>query len=205
MPLPDNVNFDDLDAVRKVVDALSTFDPDQQQRILRWAREKLGLSVELATPAPMVEQGQPSGGPSRNEETHRSKSSNIRTFIESKNPSSDNQFAAAVAYFYRFEAPEHERKDAINKDDLLDACRQVGRNRISRPDQTLVNAHGQGLLDREEKGLYRINTVGENLVAVALPSDGRTTVTRATKKKSPSRKAVKKAASAKRPRRAQKP
>lgn len=187
-PTPD---FADLDAVRKVVDALVTFDPEQQKRILRWAREKL----ELPADAPPVSQygvpeqtlapraSQEGGEPSR--------TMDIKTFIESKNPSSDNQFAAAVAYFYRFEAPDHLRKEAITKDDLLEACRQVGRNRISRPDQTLVNAHGQGLLDRAEKGAYSINTVGENLVAVALPSDGGgRAVARGGGKKKPGRRRV---------------
>jgi hypothetical protein len=34
----------------------------------------------------------------------------------------------------------------------------------------LINAHHQGLLDRGERGKYEINAVGENLVALSLPS-----------------------------------
>jgi len=47
----------------------------------------------------------------------------------------------------------------------------VGRARLENPGQTLRNAHHGGLLDRGEgRGLYVINTVGENLVAMTLPS-----------------------------------
>ncbi len=34
---------DDLDAVRAVVEAIKDFKRDEQQRIFRWAAEKLGL------------------------------------------------------------------------------------------------------------------------------------------------------------------
>lgn len=43
---------------------------------------------------------------------------------------------------------------------------------MNNPGQTLRNACYQGLLDKaEEKGAYKVNTVGENLVAVTLPND----------------------------------
>jgi hypothetical protein len=98
--------------------------------------------------------------------------SDIKGFVEKKKPGSDGQFAAAVAYYHRFEAPVNARKESITKEDLQDACRKVGRARLKNPAQTLVNAHHQGLLDRGERGAYTLNTVGENLVAVALPAEG---------------------------------
>jgi hypothetical protein len=163
---------DDLEAVRAVVGALEGFDTKAQERILRWAQEKLGLVAPSLSPsqpskAPVAPLGQlqvphaPTAG-----------ASDIKSFVERKKPTSDTQFAATIAYYYRFEAPPELRKDSIGANDLQEACRQVGRSRIRYPVQTLVNAHGQGLLDRGEPGAYSINTVGENLVAVALPSDG---------------------------------
>lgn len=35
---------DDLEAVRAVAAALGDFSPEEQERIIRWAREKLGLA-----------------------------------------------------------------------------------------------------------------------------------------------------------------
>jgi hypothetical protein len=40
---------DDLAAVRTIVDTLTDFESDEQQRILRWTIEKLGLTI--AAPA----------------------------------------------------------------------------------------------------------------------------------------------------------
>ena len=39
---------DDLEAVRLVADALEGFEAKDQERIIRWAREKLGLAVVSA-------------------------------------------------------------------------------------------------------------------------------------------------------------
>jgi hypothetical protein len=166
---------DDLEAVRIIVTALEPFDSSDQERILRWSREKLGLSskdVHVAstthtpTATPLSES---TIIPTR---SHGSVT-NIKSFIAEKAPSSDNQFAAAVAYYYRFEAPEAARKEAITADDLQEACRLAGRTRVAKPAQTLINAHNGGLLDKAaERGSYAISTVGENLVAMALPSSG---------------------------------
>jgi hypothetical protein len=100
-------------------------------------------------------------------------SKDLKTFVEEKKPKNDVQYAATVAYYYRFESPKDQRKDEINADDLQDSCRLVGRVRFKVPGQTLRNAHTLGLLDKgTQSGSYAINSVGENLVAVALPGDG---------------------------------
>ena len=97
----------------------------------------------------------------------------LKTFVTEKKPKNDVQFAATVAYYYRFEAPENLRKSEINGDDLQEACRLVGRERFKNPGQTVRNAHTLGLMDKgEQPGFFAINSVGENLVAVALPGDG---------------------------------
>jgi hypothetical protein len=165
---------DDLEAVRTIVGALDGFDDRDKERILRWVREKLGLA--LSPPAPTAASPALPQNPSlvAHPPSNASHVSNIRTFVEKKKPISDTHFAATIAYYYRFEAPEQLRKDSITKEDLQEACRQADRERIRYPAQTLINAHAQGLLDRGERGAYVINTVGENLVAMALPSDGAT-------------------------------
>lgn len=161
-------NLDDLDAVRTIVTSLASFDANEQERIIRWAKEKLGLSTDPSNKPQANEPngGKTSGGPEQNRVP-----SNIKEFITAKSPQTDNQLAATVAYFYRFEAPENDQKTTITKDDLQNACRLAGIDRLQRPEQTLVNAHHAGLLDKgSEKGSYMINSVGENLVAMTLPS-----------------------------------
>jgi len=177
--------LDDLEAVRTVVDTVKDFSPEDQQRILRWAIEKLGVSVSVGTgytlsthqtPSPSVAVAAPVGG------------KDIKTFMAEKKPRNDVQFAAAAAYYYRFEAPVSERKEAINQADLQEATRKAGRERFANPLKTLSNAHTLGMLDKGgEKGTYAINSVGENLVAMTLPDGG--VVKKPAKKKAAKKKA----------------
>lgn len=182
---------DDLEAVRTVAETIKDFRPEEQQRIIRWVAEKLGLPLPFA----IVERIAPEDGlpyanlskPAANlAQSSVGGAIDIKTFMTLKKPRNDIQFAAAVAYYYRFESPQADRKDAIDKEILQDATRMAGRDRFSHPLATLNNAHKLGLLDRgPEKGTFIINTVGENLVAMTLP-DGtanlKTGRKRATKK-----------------------
>lgn len=168
--------LDDLDAVRRVVETLSSFEKVDQTRILRWACEKLGLpNASQAGVLPTGGNPEPpaSNSPSPQAHSFSSDAKDIKTFVAEKSPRSNNEFAATIAYYYRFEAPEPNRKESITSEDLQEACRLAGRARLSRPAQTLVNAHASGLLDKAgDRGAYSISTVGENLVAMTLPSDG---------------------------------
>ena len=170
---------DDLDAVRTIADTLSSFDPETQSRVIRWACERVGVTSPVSNGGgesreTSSESSQGDAGTHNLVESGRHKSAvDIKSFVASKSPSSNNEFAACVAYFYRFEAPEKSRKNAIDGSDLQEACRLAGRERLGRPNQTLVNAHQAGLVDQtDERGKYTISTVGENLVAMTLPSDG---------------------------------
>jgi len=160
---------DDFEAVRLVVAALEGFDSAAQERILRWAREKVGLAGSPPT-SPGVS---PSIKPlmvNASDTMQRTAATDLKTFVSDKNPGSDVQFAATVAYFYRFEAPPQDRKNEINSNDLQEACRLANRERLKLPAQTLRNAHGLGLLDKgSSAGFFTINSVGENLVAMTLP------------------------------------
>lgn len=167
-------NNDDLDAVRTIVDALEPFDATDRDRIMRWVSEKLGLAApSLVThpAAPVVSTSSPA--PTAQSLVASADSvghTDLKTFVASKKPSSDAQFAAVIAYYYRFEAKEGEKKIAVGSEDLQNACRLASRDRLSNPGQTLRNACSRGLLDKADgKGEYAINTVGENLVAVTLP------------------------------------
>lgn len=172
--MTDDKKIDDLDAVRIISDTLNAFKGDEQQRIMRWVHEKLNL-VPMKETKPISDYIPPSKNENIKEKTYQRENTefsntDIRTFINSKRPNSDNQFAACVAYYYRFEAPGDEKKDMITSADLQDATRKAGRNRLGDPGKTLSNASAQGWLDNKTRGNYIINTVGENLVAMTLPS-----------------------------------
>ena len=197
---------DDLDAVRAVVDAIKDFKSDEQQRIIRWVAEKLSMpqpyaaSVQAHGASAPASPVTPTLPASAVPASGTGAAPDIKSFVAEKSPRSDVQFAATVAYYYRFEAPQAERKDAINKDDLQEAARKAGRERFKDPLQTLHNAHTLGLLDKgEEKATFSINSVGENLVAMTLPGDGT-----AKNSKPPKKKAAKKTANKRAPSRTKK-
>jgi hypothetical protein len=173
---------DEFDVLRSIVDQLKGLGPDDQRRVIKWACEKLGIDA-------------PSGSSSTTPHTPAATPShphmlatvaNIKSFVDEKTPLSDMHFATVVAYFHRFMAAE--KKDAIGAEDLQEATRLVGRQRLQNPGQTMINASSSGLLDKVGRGLYRVNTVGENLVALVLPGDGKASPVASRRPKPPKRK-----------------
>jgi hypothetical protein len=165
---------DDLEAIRTIAAALEPFEVADRQRILRYVLDKLNLTVPASASTQNTTQKEP--GRTETPPPHpglptQTGITNLSSFVNEKSPKNDVQFAATVAYFHRFEAPPDKRKTEINAQDLQDACRLAPRKRFKYPGQTLRNAKNLGLLDNGSKeGFYAINSVGENLVAMTLPS-----------------------------------
>jgi hypothetical protein len=156
---------------------------DRQQKILRWVAEDLDISQF----APVNTQDPPPPPPGSNL-PDPARTTDLRSFVASKSPKSDMQFAAVAAYFYRFEAAPADRRETISAENLQDASRLANWPRMSRPRNTLNNAKAQGYLDSVGRGQYGINSVGENLVAMTLPgadpasAAGRARITKARPK-----------------------
>jgi hypothetical protein len=189
-----------LDAAQKIVVELQGMTKDQQALALKFATETLGLQMStayaqvthapvhasnVASPAAPVAPGQ---------------RTDIKTFTAIKAPKSDQQFAAVVAYYYQFEAPAAQRKDSIDAATMKDAARQAGRKQVNDWGITLSNALRTGYLDKADRGAFKLNSVGENLVAITLPDNsasgkgngGGSNKRRRTKKKLTGKKKVKK-------------
>lgn len=167
--------------LRNVVGQLEGLSSEDRGLVVKWTCERLGIGQPSST-APITHAQPVSEGSA----ITTAIPTNIKSFVEEKNPQADTHFAAVVAYYYRFLAPE--RKEAISTDDLQDAARLSQHRRLQNPAKTVANAISTGLMDSAGRGLYRINTVGENLVAMVLPD-----VTRAGSGSTLKRKSVKKA------------
>jgi hypothetical protein len=172
--MAEQLEVEDFDTAKAVFEKLKDVPAERRKVILSWVAEGLGIVLSAApAPAsaipaapsspPMYGTVIPPGQPPRNPTT------NIDTFVAAKAPKSDIQFAATVAYFYRFEAPPANRRETIDGDVLQDATRLAGRERLVNPRATLNNAKAQGYLDSDSPGVFSINAVGENLVAMTLP------------------------------------
>ena len=168
----------EFDAAKDIVERLKGLEQEKQERAMRFASETLGLHAPgvpagPGTPPPGGQGGVPK---EKSETSPRDRVVDIKQFTQSKAPKTDQQFAVLVAYYYRFEAPAEERKEVIGAKDLTDAVRLVGnRRQPTDPNLTLNNAKNSGYLDAAGRGKFRINTVGENLVAMTLPGKDRPT------------------------------
>ncbi len=167
----------DFDAAKAVVDQLTGMDKDRQERVMRWVAESLGIAAGVPgepdrqridrSQSERTMQPLPAEAPVRH-----SASMDIKSFVDTKRPKSDVQFATVVAYYYRFETSQETRRDSIDAAALQEAARLAGRRRPPRARTTLNNAKNLGYLDSAERGQFRINSVGENLVAMTLPGGG---------------------------------
>lgn len=61
--------------------------------------------------------------PTTLEPSPRSGQTDIRTFFEEKQSSSDVEAAAVAAYYYKYLAPAQERRDAIRRDRCNGSCK----------------------------------------------------------------------------------
>ena len=131
-----------FDAAKAIVDALSKLDKNSQALAMRFAAETLGLQLTSQSQQPPTPTSQalptvpaPSGG-------EVTSSIDIKQFAAAKAPKTDQQFAAVVAYYYRFEAPAAERKETIDKETLKEAVRLTGGRRQPKDAAfTLNNVH----------------------------------------------------------------
>jgi hypothetical protein len=176
------ITIEDFDIAKAIVEKLKDVAPEQQERILRWVFEILGLklqardSIQSASPSQQV----PALAATA---VTTAPISDIKQFIASKLPKSDQQYATAVAYYYQFEAPESKRRETINPEILQESTRLSGRARLANAAVILRNAKNQGYLDAVGGGEYKINHVGENLVAMTLGANGNGTKTAKPKAK----------------------
>jgi hypothetical protein len=168
---------DDLEAVRTLVGVLQPFDAALQRRIVRWAAEKLDLSLPFGSEAipdvlPQRRVAPPVRGPRPRHSA--SAGSGLKAFVAAKRPRNDTELAATLAYFARSVAQAGKRKPGINVSDLLAACAALGRKRPPVPGQTLRNARAAGVLMSQQPGVFAVSPAGEKLVLRTLPHDGQT-------------------------------
>jgi hypothetical protein len=143
--------------VVKIVEAVS--------EVLRSAR-KPSLSPSQVAP-PNVPPPSAPGGPTQTD---------IRSFFEQKQPSSDVEAAAVAAYYNQYVASEADRRDTIDSASLQQAFRMARRPLPPRIGNTLTNARNAGYLDGVGGGAFRLNAVGYNLVEHALGKENGETV-----------------------------
>ncbi|QPF91757.1 hypothetical protein [Bradyrhizobium commune] len=164
----------ELAAIKTLVQALEPLKSEVRTRVIDHAFKVLGIaSPQVVPPAPIIPAlpllpGQPSlpvaprapmDGPH-----------DILSFKEEKSPTTGAQMIAVVAYYLEHLASE--RQNFITADDIQKYFVQGKYPMPGSRSQALVDAKNAGYLDLIERGKYRLNSVGYNLVAHKMPKDG---------------------------------
>lgn len=171
--MSDTKDDQELRAIQQVIGALSDLDSEARARVINYVFQRLGIlspagradrvgsgappvhGIEASVPGPQVERRQ----------------IDIRTFGEEKSPRSGNERVAVVGYYLSELAPPDERKAEISAADITKYFKQAGFPLPGAARMTLVNAKNAGYLDAgAERGTYKLNPVGHNLVAHSLPA-----------------------------------
>ena len=91
----------ELQAMQQVIKALESLDADARTRVITYVFQRLGLSLATPTPIPPPSEVQPppimAAGPAA-PTPMGTVVADIRSMKEAKQPKSDNQMAALVAY-----------------------------------------------------------------------------------------------------------
>jgi hypothetical protein len=196
---------EEIAAIKVVAEALQPLDDAARCHVIAYVSEALGIATTSTSPPDLVpghERVAVEPVTTMNESTVLAgPPSDIRSLKEQKQPRSANEMAALVAYYVSELLPPDERRPVVTSSDIDKYFKQANYRLPGRVAQTLPDAARAGYFDVVDRGQYRLNPVGYNLVVHGLPSAGtdgtsRPSRSRKTAKKSTAKKAtVKKAGS----------
>jgi hypothetical protein len=161
----------EVQAIREVLKALSPLSDKARASVLEYVVRRLDLpsaqalqgagsaSASAAVPPSTISGSGPRATPP----------TDIKVFREQKNPRSANEMAAVVAYYLANLAPVGQRKGTINQRDVETHFKIADFPLPKQVRATLPNAKAAGYFDSTGDGEYRLNAVGHNLVAHAMP------------------------------------
>ena len=156
----------ELKAMAAVIDALTPLDETARARVVDYVFRRLGLP---RVPLPRTE-GVRATLVEGDTRVLPSSVTDIRSLTAQKQPKTAIEMAAIVAYYLSELAPISERKTEIRVEDIKKYFKQADFRLPGAASQTLVHTKNAGYLDGgAQRGHYKLNPVGYNLVAHHLP------------------------------------
>jgi hypothetical protein len=153
-------------AISMVMDALSPLDGEAREHVLEFVVKRLGMAVlkpPAASAGPVIPGHTPPPVPPAGD-------ADIRSFAALKAPKTLNEKVAVMAFYLSQMAGPGERRDYITSEDIKPYFIQADFELPTGPaNMTLTNAKNAGYLNALERGQYKLNSVGHNLVAHKLP------------------------------------
>lgn len=172
--MPENGADQELKAIQAVIAALTPLDQEARSRAIDYVFKRLGLSGG-PVPAPPAPVGvgryeTPASGVPE----HRPQVADIRSLKEQKAPRNAVEMAALTAYYLAEVAPATEQRETIGTAEIRKYFKQAGFPLPSSPRLSLFQGKNAGYFDAVERGRYKLNPVGYNLVVHNLPAKGST-------------------------------
>jgi hypothetical protein len=179
----------ELKAIETLLETLEPLAQHVRESVIDYVFKRLNIAgprlPAVVTPAPTLAEA-----PSLVRSP--AKPTDILSLKEDKQPKTAAEMVAVMAFYLAHCAPEGEARDYITADDIKKYFVQAHFELPASHSQTLVNTKNAGYLDPIEKGQYRLNSVGHNLVAHKMPRDGATRRSTGSSRKKPSKKPVRK-------------
>lgn len=167
----------EIKAIADILGSLEGLDSSARERVFKYVIERLGLQVNLPSSAvsgstliktPDLEDEKVNFG----SVSLNANGTDIRSLKEQKQPETAIQMAVLVAYYLQEVVSSEEKKDSIGVDDIQKYFKQAGFALPKIPVSALKNAKAAGYLESADRGTYKLNPVGYNLIAHGLPSKG---------------------------------
>jgi len=164
----------DLEAVKAVISALAPLDASRRARVMSVVATLLGEPLPGATAAGSSSKSIIDAASEALVHASAAKTlvADVRTLRDEKQPRSANEMAAVAAYYLAELAPEGDRTQTVTAADMEKYFKQAGHQLPRVIAQLLPHASAAGYFDQSERGRYRLNPVGYNLVTHGLPAGG---------------------------------
>jgi hypothetical protein len=159
-------------AIDGVVQALDGLEPPSRLIAIKAACELLKIEG-FAGAVTTKNQAAAAGGAGATSATvtplEAGKIPDIKSLKNAKQPATAIEMACIVGFYLQNVAPEGERKDTIDATDIDKYFRQAAYPLPKAKGQLLPDAKSSGYFDSPERGAYKLNAVGYNLVEHSLP------------------------------------
>ncbi len=153
-------------AIDEIISALEGLPPDARTTAVTAACNHLGIPTGTAPPSTSAQPNTPGLQPSP---PGPPKLTDIKTLKQERGPRNTGEMACLVAYYLQELARPEERKDTLTTADIEKYFKQANFRLPKVISQVLPNAKASGYFDSAGSGAYKLNPVGYNLVAHALP------------------------------------
>jgi hypothetical protein len=163
---------DDVKAISTLLAVLKPLDPDARVHVLEFVLKRLGISLTAGS-APLPDRLGPTeinSAPQTPAVPVLGGNVDIRSFATEKSPKTVNEKVAVIGFYLAHLTQPSERRDYLISDDIKTYFIQAGFQLPTGPaNMTLANAKNAGYLNALDRGQYKLNPVGYNLVAHKLP------------------------------------